>query len=672
MESNHHSWIQSPLSCHWTTPERGAEIAAEALHVETCAHAGRGDFHFHPPQNILTSRPLGVGAISGSLDVTASLLRPGLLFASTLVGLAAASATLAPAAEAQRVIDIEYTPTRRAQIAVWITRADGSYLRTLSLTQSVSLYGIGNRPGAMQMNSGFRWPYGRREGVLPVWAHARVAGGNEPFRRVIFQDRTSEGYASRSSSDFSRDDHFCLSFSNATTQRDALDAVSCASVFNSDKGRYVTDADVAASYVEPAEARGGVSAPYALGLDSLYPARRDTRRCAEAGCYDHEDLARFADDARAVMPEIDAVTAATPAEAVTQRLMFTVPDDWTSGRYDVYVEVNVEGDYAPGWSDTEYPTPRSPAGGAPQTQWDYWAMSYGYPYRGQPSVVYRVPVQIGQTDVSGVTDPIGYGSIDGRGPAGGAIQPMDPSIVDDPTGAPGSGADRLHTQAGHGYRVRVRSQAAEACRLNTPPSAIEGLEVSQYHERRDAHRFAHLSMIAPSDDQGVVLYEVRYSDQPITDESSFLRARPASAARLEIEALQVPLDVPAGQPIDVDIGGLTFESHYWVAVRAIDACNATSPIAITEYTTPAIEFTTVSPCFVATAAYATPMAEEIGALRRLRDRHLRTNPLGSALVDAYYAVGPELAELIAEDDDRRAVARALLSPVVSLARWLDD
>jgi hypothetical protein len=576
----------------------------------------------------------------------------------------------APVASAQRVLEIEYTPTRRAQIAVWITAEDGTYLRTLSLTQSVSLYGIGNRPGALQMNSGFRWPYGRREGALPVWAHARAsAPGAMPFRRVIFQDRLSEGHASRSASDFSRDDYFCLSFNAANSQRNALDAVSCASVFNSDKGRYITAEDVAAGYQEPAESAPGMSSPVRLDLDSFYPPRRDVRRCTSPGCYDHEDVDRFNDDARRVMPEIDAVTTATPPGDVRQRLMFSVPEDWTNGTYYVYVEVNVEGDYGPGWGPDQYPTPRSGAGSLSE-QWDYWAMNYGYPYRGQPSVVYRVPVQIGQSQVVGEEIPYGYGALEGRGPDGGDITPIDDTIVDDPIMAAGSGADRLRADE-RGVRLTVRSQAAEACVTNRPPMDIQGLEVSAYHERRDAHRFAHLAFVAPEDDDGVVAYEVRFSDEPITDAASFLRARPANAASMEIEALQIPRDVPAGETIEVDFGGLSYERHYWVAVRAVDACNATSTIAVTEYTTPPIQFTTVSPCFVATAAYGTPMADEIGALRRFRDRHLLPNPVGAALVEAYYAIGPDLASLVAADEDRRAAARTLLSPIVALARWLD-
>ena len=74
----------------------------------------------------------------------------------------------------ERAIVFNFTPTERAQIAIWIESADGTFLATVGLTQAVSVRGIGNRPGATQMNSGYHWPYGRREGVLPIWAHRRA------------------------------------------------------------------------------------------------------------------------------------------------------------------------------------------------------------------------------------------------------------------------------------------------------------------------------------------------------------------------------------------------------------------------------------------------------------------------------------------------------------------
>ena len=582
---------------------------------------------------------------------------------SSALGLGVATLVVgAETAQAQRVVEVDFTPTRRAQIAVWLTREDGTYIQTIALTQAVAFYGIGNRPGASQMNSGFRWPYGRREGVLPVWAHARAsAPGAELFNRVIFQNRTSEGHASRSSNDFSRDDYFCLSFDSSASQRGALDAITCASAFNSDKGRYITQEDVNAGYLEPGESSAGVFTTFALDRLSLYPPRRDLTRCDAPGCFDHPDVDRYNTDARRAMPEIDSVTVATQPGDTPQRLLFTVPEGIANGRYFIAVEVNVEGDYGPSHGPTQYPTPGEGARG----QWDYWATTYGYPFRGQPSVVYRVPVDIGQSGTTAVAMAEGYGSVSGRGSTGGDIQPMDATIVNDPVGMAGSGVDRLRAGS-DGTRVRVRSQSAEACVSNQSPTAIQGLIVEQYEERHDAHRYAHLAFNIPSDDNGIVQYQVRISQEPIIDNASFERARPANAASLEIEALQLPVGGSAGDLIEVDFGGLAYETEYWIGVRALDDCNAASPVAVFQYTTPSIEFTTVSPCFVATAAYGTPMADEIGVLRRFRDRHLRSNAVGEALVDTYYQVGPSMAEWVSGSESRREVVRAVLQPIV----WL--
>ncbi len=112
-----------------------------------------------------------------------------------------------------RAIVLHFTPTVRAQIAIWIEKPDGTFLSTVGLTQAVSVRGIGNRPGATQMNSGYHWPYGRREGVLPIWAHRRAAApGAGQFPRIVFQNRP-EGYASRTCEDSSLDHYFCLPFS---------------------------------------------------------------------------------------------------------------------------------------------------------------------------------------------------------------------------------------------------------------------------------------------------------------------------------------------------------------------------------------------------------------------------------------------------------------------------
>ena len=72
-------------------------------------------------------------------------------------------------------------------------------------------------------------------------------------------------------------------------------------------------------------------------------------------------------------------------------------------------------------------------------------------------------------------------------------------------------------------------------------------------------------------------------------------------------------------------------------------------------------------CFIATATYGTPMAQEIQILREFRDEYLLTNSLGQALVDVYYRVSPPIAEFITEHPGLKPVVRAGLLPVVAMS-----
>jgi len=72
-------------------------------------------------------------------------------------------------------------------------------------------------------------------------------------------------------------------------------------------------------------------------------------------------------------------------------------------------------------------------------------------------------------------------------------------------------------------------------------------------------------------------------------------------------------------------------------------------------------------CFIATAAYGTPMAEEIDILRGFRDEYLLTNPVGQALVDLYYRVSPPMAEFITGHPGLKPIVRAGLVPAVAMS-----
>jgi hypothetical protein len=77
-------------------------------------------------------------------------------------------------------------------------------------------------------------------------------------------------------------------------------------------------------------------------------------------------------------------------------------------------------------------------------------------------------------------------------------------------------------------------------------------------------------------------------------------------------------------------------------------------------------------CFVATAAYGSPLVEEVKYLRAFRDEYLLTSDKGRKLVNLYYAVSPPFARAIGQNEKLRAGARAALMPLVEAARMLID
>jgi hypothetical protein len=69
-------------------------------------------------------------------------------------------------------------------------------------------------------------------------------------------------------------------------------------------------------------------------------------------------------------------------------------------------------------------------------------------------------------------------------------------------------------------------------------------------------------------------------------------------------------------------------------------------------------------CFIATAAYGSPLDERITVLRRFRDRWLLTNTPGKAIVETYYQYSPSIADTIAAAPILRALVRAFLYPII--------
>jgi hypothetical protein len=78
-------------------------------------------------------------------------------------------------------------------------------------------------------------------------------------------------------------------------------------------------------------------------------------------------------------------------------------------------------------------------------------------------------------------------------------------------------------------------------------------------------------------------------------------------------------------------------------------------------------------CFIATAAYGTPTAEQIDVLREFRDVVLLKNTLGRLFVAVYYRVSPPVADFVAGNEVVRTLVRELLvDPIVWLVEATGD
>jgi hypothetical protein len=92
-------------------------------------------------------------------------------------------------------------------------------------------------------------------------------------------------------------------------------------------------------------------------------------------------------------------------------------------------------------------------------------------------------------------------------------------------------------------------------------------------------------------------------------------------------------------------------------------------VTVTECGVSDTAYLTVTPsmCFIATATYGTPMAQEIQILRAFRDGYLLTNPLGRALVAFYYRTSPPIAQFITEHPSLKPIVRAMLVPALAMS-----
>jgi hypothetical protein len=526
------------------------------------------------------------------------------------------------------------------QIAVWLQDSSGAFVDTLMVTNATSVRGIGNRPGRWDFLSGPLFPYGKRLMSLPIWAHAR----GKTYETVIMSEPNgicavggpAESCLGWHESYSSTELYFCRplqSGETANTIGDTVDAITCPTKFNSEKGMF-----------DPT-------------TPNYYPPRSDL---TSFGSNDGSAPPMFA-----AINDLDAVASATPTYGTPYLGRWSVPSTLPAGDYTLMVEVNKEFD-----SNASHMHPDFDDGNLP---------GYGTDGNfGQPSVVYQVPIHIdittGTTDSEATSQIAGYGDWTG---ATGVMNPPDATIS---TSDPGSGEARLLSisDGASGLNGRVLASVAPCFTLvcdpvtnvcsicdpvkqtctplqcvppPAPPSTVSNLSAppGMLTSTSATLQFAN----AQSNGAPVLKYDIRYQTGPTITEDQF-----GSAA----SAPQVTPGSP-GSLSSVSISNLKPATQYAAAVRAVDPCGQVSPIATVTFTTPAMKFTQLSGCFVATAAWGSALAPEVDAMRKVRDRLRPASTMFAVATDLYYRSGPAAAEVLRRSDTARALVRRLLGPV---------
>jgi hypothetical protein len=537
-------------------------------------------------------------------------------------------ASLLPTARADAAdqcvnVAVQFTPTDSLQIVAWVEDDQGNYVDTVYMTAKTGIHGMGNRPGRPDFNSGpypnpalgidDMWPYGRRTMTFPVWA------GRHPhsFPEIWFQDNEENNLSHTINISSLEHPPYCRPVSMDgnpqcwnMTDRTIWDTGSCATPVYTDKGKLHAT------------------------RTTKYPPRSDVMRVPGTDSIDVEMYA--------TLNPFDTISRATPKGGVPTEIRWPIPKDTPHGNYVLFVETSKAFDFNATFNETTLPPP------------NVSYASCGKPFRGQPSVVYRVPFTIGTMTTEATTaNYIGYGDATG---ATHTLNPPDASKITEDT--PGSGALRfqLVSDGGTMYRVRVVATPEPDFAVPGAPSELTATDVG-------ASKVT-LSFVEPGDDGNI---------GAVTGYQVHIRANSEMSAENFADSPTVAADVTPigpGNLATLELVGLLPETDYWIGVRAHDDCYNESGIAITKITTADRPIGEVDWCFVATAAYGSVMANDVAMLRRARDVLLRTTVLGELAIETYYTFGPAAAGLISESDLLRASARTVLGPIIAWVRSL--
>lgn len=336
------------------------------------------------------------------------------------------------------------------------------------------------------------------------------------YDRIVFQD-CLEDHLGWHDSKSSLEPFYCRP---TTPAENDTDAISCPTRrFSSDKGiplRLTERALPACAAIEASET-------------SVYPPRNDVY--GRDSARDWQGIAELQ-----VWNDLDAVSRATPPPDLPYLLRHRLAAA-IAGPHVVWIEVNQEGDPNAFHDAPFFPDPQ--------------LVDYGVDERGQPSILYRVPITIGdEVVVAEAPAYAGYGSPDGQD---GFVRPPDDTITTDVVG---SGALRVED-------VRVTFDPALRCET-LPPITLDVVA-------SDAGSVT-LALVPIAGE--VVGYDVRWIDGDV-----------AIATNEEFERMPPGIEVgPGPEPFVVE--GLDPDTPYTIGVRPKSICAAQTVTTILARTKP--------------------------------------------------------------------------------------
>lgn len=231
--------------------------------------------------------------------------------------------------------------------------------------------------------------------------------------------------------------------------------------------------------------------------------------------------------------------------------------------------------------------------------------------------------------------------------------------------------------------VTITAYPVAASAAYTPGKAAR-LEISKAGSALDG-TVVQVAATALNEPMTIALSDVAPSALPFLPTQNVSRVLDIAPAGQRLSQ-SIRVEIPLG--VDGPIDPRDIAVHYWRSDTQSWAEDGIHGIRLSGDAAPKLSFSAdmlglfaitapaapvpAGPCFIATAAYGTPMAEEIAVLRRMRDRTLLESAFGSALVELYYRISPPVADMVARHPVLAAGIRVALWPVLAACRLAES